>query len=102
MLISDMAPWSRNISLELPITVLPHNPIPPRLRRHLLEWRAEVESALHSRRALIALLVQRIGRSEDLDQVIIPLILDIALEVVWIEEQILDYLEQIQTRHGRA
>jgi hypothetical protein len=77
--------------------VLPHNPIPPRLHRHLLEWRAEVESALHSRRALIALLAQRVGQSEDLDQVIIPLILDIALEVVWIEEQILDYLEQVQT-----
>ena len=42
------------------------------------------------------MLVRRIGRSEDLDQVIIPLILDIALKVVWIEEQILDYLEQVQ------
>ena len=77
--------------------MLPHNPIPPRLRRHLLEWRAKVESALHSRRALIALLAQRVGRSEDLDRVIILLILDIALEVVWIEEQILNYLEQVQT-----
>ena len=43
------------------------------------------------------MLAQRVGQSEDLDQVIIPLILDIALEVVWIEEQILDYLEQVQT-----
>ena len=103
MLISHTAPWSCNISLELSdIPVLPHNPIPPRLRRRLLEWRAEVESALHSRRALIALLAQRVGRSEDLDRVVIPLILDIALEVVWIEEQLLDYLEQIQTRHGRT
>ena len=42
------------------------------------------------------MLVRRIGQSEDLDQVIIPLILDITLEVVWIEEQILDYLEQVQ------
>ena len=56
-LISHTAPWSHNISLELSdIPVLPHNPILPHLRRHLLVWRAEVESALHSRRALIALL----------------------------------------------
>jgi hypothetical protein len=103
MLISHTAPWSRNISLELPdIPVLPHNLIPPRLRRHLLKWRAEVKSALYSRRALIALLARRVGRSEDLDQVVIPLILDIALEVVWIEEQLLDYLEQVQTRHRRT
>ena len=78
--------------------MLLHNPIPPHLRRHLLEWRAEVKSALHSRRALIALLARRVGQSEDLDRIVIPLILDIALEVVWIEEQLLDYLEQIQTR----
>ena len=77
--------------------MLPHNPIPPRLHRHLLKWRAEVESALYSRRALIALLARRVGRSEDLDRVVIPLILDIALKVVWIEEQLLDYLEQVQT-----
>ena len=98
MLISHMAPWSRNISLELPdIPVLPHNPILPRLHRHLLEWRAKVKSALHTRRALIALLARRVGRSEDLDRVVIPLILDIILKVVWIEEQLLDYLEQVQT-----
>ena len=96
-----MAPWSHNISLELPdIPVLLHNPILPRLGRHLLKWRAEVKSALYTRRALIALLARRVGRSEELDRIVIPLILDIALEVVWIEEQILDYLEQVQTRHG--
>ena len=77
--------------------MLLHNPILPRLCRHLLEWRAEVESTLYTRRALIALLARRIGQSEELDQVVIPLILDITLEVVWIEEQLLDYLEQVQT-----
>ena len=82
--------------------MLLHNLIPPCLRRHLLEWRAEVESTLYTRRALIALLARRVGRSEELDRVVIPLILDIALEVVWIEEQILDYLEQVQMRHGSA
>ena len=92
-----MAPWSRNISLELPdIPVLPHNPIPPCLCRHLLEWRAEVESTLYTRRALIALLARRIGRSKELDRIVIPLILNTTLEVVWIEEQLLDYLEQVQ------
>ena len=80
--------------------MLPHNPIPPHLCRHLLEWRAEVESTLYTRRALIALLAQRVGQSKDLDRVVIPLILNIALKVVWIEEQLLDYLEQVQTRHG--
>ena len=100
-LISHTAPWSHNISLELlDIPVLPHNPILPCLRRHLLEWRAEVESTLYTRRALIALLARRIGQSKELDHLLIPLILDITLKVVWIEDQLLDYLEQVQTCHG--
>ena len=91
------APWSHNISLELlDIPMLPHNLILPHLRRHLLEWRAKVKSTLYTRRALIALLARRISQSKELDQIVIPLILDITLEVVWIEEQLLDYLEQVQ------
>ena len=84
------------------IPVLLHNPIPPCLCRHLLEWRAKIESVLHSQRALIALITRRIGQSEDLDQILLPLIFEITLEVMWIKEQLLDYLKQVQTCHRQT
>ena len=103
-LISYTAPWSHNISLDLLTRILVplHNLIPPHLCRHLLKWRAKIKSALYTRRALIALITRRLGRSEDLDCILIPLILEITLKVVWIEDQLLDYLEQVQMCHGQT
>jgi hypothetical protein len=78
---------------------LPHSPVLRSLRQHLLEWRANIENALHERRNLVMHLAQRVGKSEELNRLLLTLILDIVLEVLWIEEQLLDYVDQITQRH---
>jgi hypothetical protein len=77
------------------------NTTPHRLRRNLLEWRAEIEHALYTRRVAIAVLARRLGQSEELDHTLISLIFDFVIEELWIEAEVWNRLEQLAD-HGRA
>jgi hypothetical protein len=71
------------------------NQIPQCLRRHLLNWRAEIDNAIFERQLVINHLITYLCRGPETDRIILTLIFDIVLEVVRIREELDKYLEEL-------
>jgi len=69
--------------------------VPFGLRNSLLEWRADLESAIYQRRQLTTLLALHLGHSNETDRLCLEIIFDIVAEIVQLEEQYIAYLDNL-------
>ena len=88
---------NHNISLKLPQLANPHQfrPVPFRLQNSLLEWRADLESAVYQWSQLTALLAQYLGHSDERDCLCLEIIFGIVAEIMQLEEQCIAYLDDL-------
>jgi hypothetical protein len=72
------------------------NQIPWHLHRHLLDWRAKIDNAIFERQLVINHLVTYLCCGPETDRIVLTLIFNIVLEVVWIQEELDEYLEELE------